>query len=286
MDASEIDSFTIPAHDPANPSYTMNAAQTGTDKMRVNLGLLHHSETVTSVEAHIGSRLYADFHDAIASPQLMAMNTAGHARDRAHTLDAWSDIIRRAAAIGIDKFVVHAGGEPIDAADRPARMQHACTSLAHMADVAAQCGAVICIEDLPRTCLGHSIAEMQTLVAADPRLRVCIDTNHVTVEPPEALIRALGDRLVTLHVSDFDFVNERHWLPGEGKIAWPRVLDALRAVDYRGVWLYEIGFACPKTIFRDRPLTCADFARNAQELFAGKAPTVFSTPKPNLGMWE
>ena len=181
---------------------------------------------------------------------------------RAHTLDAWSDI------------------------DRPARMQHACTSLAHMADVAAQCGAVICIEDLPRTCLGHSIAEMQTLVAADLRLRVCIDTNHVTVEPPEALIRALGDRLVTLHVSDFDFVNERHWLPGEGKIAWPRVLDALRAVDYRGVWLYEIGFACPKTIFRDRPLTCADFARNAQELFAGKAPTVFSTPKPNLGMWE
>ena len=205
---------------------------------------------------------------------------------RAHTLDAWSDIIRRAAAIGIDKFVVHAGGEPIDAADRPARMQHACTSLAHMADVAAQCGAVICVEDLPRTCLGHSIAEMQTLVAADPRLRVCIDTNHVTVEPPEALIRALGDRLVTLHVSDFDFVNERHWLPGEGKIAWPRVLDALRAVDYRGVWLYEIGFACPKTIFRDRPLTCADFARNAQELFAGKAPTVFSTQKPNLGMWE
>ena len=81
-------------------------------------------------------------------------------------------------------------------------------------------------------------------------------------------------------------LQERHWLPGEGKIAWPRVLDALRAVDYRGVWLYEIGFACPKTIFRDRPLTCADFARNAQELFAGKAPTVFSTPKPNLGMRE
>ena len=64
---------------------------------------------------------------------------------------------------------------------------------------------------------------------------------------------------------------------------FPAVAALARA---SGVWLYEIGFACPKTIFRDRPLTCADFARNAQELFAGKAPTVISTPKPNLGMWE
>ena len=211
--------------------------------------------------------------------------SATDANLRAQTLALWAEIVRRAAAVGIAKFIVHPSGEPIPDAERAARIAHARDTLSRLADVAEVSGTVICVEDLPRTCLGHSAEELHFLTAADDRLKICLDTNHVTTEPPEALIRALGEKIVTPHVSDFDFVNERHWLPGEGKIAWPRVLTALRAVDYRGPWLYEIGFACPKTIFRDRPLTCADFAQNARELFAGQAPTVRSTPKPNLGMW-
>ncbi len=50
--------------------------------------------------------------------------------------------------------------------------------------------------------------------------------------------------------------------------------------------MYEIGFEVPVTILRDRELTVADFKRNADEIFAGEKLTVFSTPKPNLGMWE
>ena len=60
----------------------------------------------------------------------------------------------------------------------------------------------------------------------------------------------------------------------------------MEEVNYKGVWLYEIGFECPETILRDRDLTCEDFVRNAKELFENKDITVFSNPKPNLGMWE
>lgn len=204
---------------------------------------------------------------------------------RTRSVQLNADIIRRAAAVGIDKFVIHASGEPIADDKRSERMSRAKKSLAALADVCEKSSVRLCVEDLPRTCLGHSIADMQTLLE-DSRLFCCFDTNHITVEKPQDVIRALGARIATLHVSDFDFVNERHWLPGEGKIEWAAVVTALDAIGYDGVWMYEIATACPKTIYRDRDLTCADFRRNACEILNGKAPTVFSRPKVPLGMWE
>ena len=91
-----------------------------------------------------------------------------------------------------------------------------------------------------------------------------------------------GNKIVTTHVSDYDFVNERHWLPGEGKIDWQELLSTFKAVEYSGPWLYEMSFACPKTIYRERDLTFEDFVRNAKEVFNNEKITVFSTPKEDL----
>ena len=197
-----------------------------------------------------------------------------------------SDIIDKACAIGIDKFIIHPSGEPIEECDRKERMECAKKSLFALAEHAKKYGATICVEDLPRTCLGRSIEDMRELVSAHEDLRVCFDTNHLLYDDNVELVRALGDKIVTLHVSDYDMVNERHWLPGEGKNDWSTILGALKAVGYNGVWLYEIGFACPNTIIRERDLAPSDFVKNARELFEGAPLTVISTPKPNLGFWE
>lgn len=203
-----------------------------------------------------------------------------------HTIAYLSELIKKGTDIGIDKFIIHASGEPIEEEKRGERMECAKESLAELADIAAKCGAVIAVEDLPRTCLGRDSADIAELLSAHDALRVCFDTNHLLTEDPIDFIYKLGDRIITTHVSDCDFINERHWLPGEGKINWQALLQALKDVDYQGAWLYEIGFACPKTIIRDRDLTCEDFVRNARELFAGEVPTVFSRHKEKLGMWE
>ena len=197
-----------------------------------------------------------------------------------------TELMDRASAIGIRTFVIHPSGEPIEECDRPARMACAKESLFRLAEEASKRGAVLAVENLPRTCLGRSAEDMEALIAAHPALRVCFDTNHLLGGDPVDLIRRLGERIVTLHVSDYDFVNERHWLPGEGKVDWQAVLAALREVGYQGPWLYEVPFACPNTILRDRPLTCLDVAENAAALFAGKEPPCLSRPKPNLGFWE
>ncbi len=142
------------------------------------------------------------------------------------------------------------------------------------------------MEDLPRTCLGRDSKDILNLLSADPNLRVCFDTNHLLSENPVDFIKAVGDKIITLHVSDYDNIYERHWLPGEGIIDWQALVEALKEVGYKAPWTYEIGFQAPWSIVRDRNLTCDDFVRNANEILGGKPITVFSTPKPNIGMWE
>jgi len=193
------------------------------------------------------------------------------------------ELIKKASEIGIDKFVVHPSGEPIEQEDRPGRMECSKESLFKLAEIAKKCGGYMAVEDLPRTCLGRNSAEIKELISVHPDLKVCFDTNHLLTENIEDFINNVGNKIITTHVSDYDFVNERHWLPGEGKINWDSLIDALNKVNYKGVWLYEIGFACPKTIIRNRMLTCEDFAKNYDELFTGKDITVLSKPVENLG---
>ena len=198
-----------------------------------------------------------------------------------------SDIIRRGATEGgIDLFVIHPSGEPIEDQDRAERMACAKQSLASLAEVAASVGATIAVENLPRTCLARDTKEMLELISADDRLRVCFDTNHLLEGDPLELIRAVGDKIVTTHVSDYDLLNERHWLPGEGVLDWPSLCSTLREVGYRGVWLYELGFKSPETVLRERELCCADFVRNAREIFDSKPITRLSSPVSGLTSWK
>lgn len=201
------------------------------------------------------------------------------------TIEYHSELIKKAADIGIEKFIIHPGTEPIKADERRDRMECAKESLVRLAEIADREGAVMCVEDLPRTCLGRNSDEIAELASADDRLRLCLDTNHLFTEALPDYIRKFGKRIVTIHVSDYDFLNERHWLPGEGDIDWQSVLAALREVGYSGPWLYEVAFERPASIIGGRDLTCEDIARNAKELFAGEKPTVFARRKPGLEKW-
>lgn len=202
------------------------------------------------------------------------------------TVGYFKELIQKAADIGIDKFVLHASGEPIeDIEERKTRMACAKESLFALAEFAKTCGAQIAVEDLPRSCLGRNSDDILDLISAHDDLRVCFDTNHLLSENPADFVRRVGNKIITTHVSDCDFINERHWLPGEGKIDWQALLGAFSDIGYQGIWLYEIGFHCPRSIIRDRDLTCEDFVRNANEIFQNKPITTFSTHIEGLGMW-
>lgn len=196
---------------------------------------------------------------------------------RQKSVDKCADYIMKASDFGVKVFVIHASGEPIDEERRPEYMAQAKKSLKTLAEVADKCMVTIAVEDLPRTCLGRDSADMLELVSVDDRLKMCFDTNHLLGEDIKGFIEKVGDKLITTHISDYDFVNERHWLAGEGDIDWNELYETLIKVGYNGPWLYELGFEIPKSIKRDRTLTCADFANNAKEIFEGKPITNISS---------
>ena len=138
------------------------------------------------------------------------------------------------------RLILHPSSEPIGDADRAGRLANARASIGELLPVAREIGAVLCIEKLPRTCLGRVTSEMLYLLEPYPDLRVCFDTNHLLLETHEQYFRDLGDRIGTVHVSDYDRVDERHALPGDGVIDWPAFHYMLRSSGYDGIFMFEV----------------------------------------------
>ena len=206
---------------------------------------------------------------------------------RRRTAELHAHYVRVAASMGARIAVVHACLEPVEDADRAERLARAKESMAALADIGSAEGVTVCVENLPRSCLGNTSAELADIVACDPRLRVCFDVNHLLLESHADFLSRLGPLVATLHVSDYDFVNERHWLPGEGKIDWNALADGLDAIGYEDAFTYELSFAAnPKTVARDRDLTAADLVRNTREIEARAPLTVHGAGGlPDLPMW-
>lgn len=148
-----------------------------------------------------------------------------------------------AEKVGARMVIVHPSCEPIDDNVRAERIKLAKRSISDLAERAGQMGCQIAIELLPRTCLGRSAEELLELVEdVDPKLAgVCLDTNHLMsrfASLPE-VVRKLKTRLLALHCSDYDGIDEKHWPPLRGVIDWSALLLALSSVGFSGPLHYE-----------------------------------------------
>ncbi len=149
-------------------------------------------------------------------------------------------LLKQCGEHGIKHAVIHPGTEPNEDKDKPARLEEAKMNLNILTEAAMHYGVTLCVEELPRTCVGNCTREIAYLLTAHPALKVCFDTNHLLGEDYHVFIREFGDRIETLHVSDYDFIDERHQLPGEGKIDWKDMITELEKVNYKGPWMYEV----------------------------------------------
>ena len=159
---------------------------------------------------------------------------------RMANLEFLTEMIAICGEVGPEKLVLHPSSEPIADGEREQRIRNSIASIGILRREAARIGAQLCIEDLPRTCLGRNSAELLRIIAPYPEVKICFDTNHLLSEDLLHFVEACGDRIATVHVSDYDMVDERHWLPGKGKIDWPALYGALMKAGYKGVFMYEL----------------------------------------------
>jgi sugar phosphate isomerase/epimerase len=150
--------------------------------------------------------------------------------------------IKMAERLGADIVVVHGSAEPIGEDERAKRLDKSRSGLEILSQHVQLFGVRLALEVLPRTCLGNTVDELLMLLADVPQKHTgaCLDANHLA-DPgqlPDA-VRQLGERIITLHVSDYDGIDERHWMPFRGIVDWGAFANALRDIEYHGAFVYE-----------------------------------------------
>lgn len=171
-------------------------------------------------------------------------------RDKVAVLSAY---LHSAAGLDAGGLIIHPVPNPIFVPDpeRPelTGMITAATrrSLDDLVPVAQATGVRMLLENLPYHCAYPflSMTELRALVDDYPEdaVSLIVDTGHAwtTGHDPAVEIRTAGTRLHGTHLQDVDAEDpqDNHWVPGEGGLDWPAIANALRDVDYDGLWTFE-----------------------------------------------
>ena len=187
---------------------------------------------------------------------------------RAITYYTHSRLIEAAGKAGVRVAVLHPGAEPISPEERPARLANSREGIIRLREECDRAGILLAVENLPRTCLCNSSSEMIELLRGTGA-GIVFDTNHSLAEDNAAFLAALADSGIpihSLHISDYDLVDERHRLPGDGCNDWSALLSILERAGYKGPLMYEV-VRQPQ----DRePITAAQLGENIRALAAGE----------------
>lgn len=159
---------------------------------------------------------------------------------RAFAVAEFVDMIGVCDAFKPDFYIFHSmAGSPIDGV-REKRKQMIQSTFSQFVSATK---ATVCMENMTNLGVPNTSLETIEIVDGVKGGRICFDTNHYLGEKPQDAILALGQRIVTLHVSDYDFIKEQHLMPMEGKIDWMQVIKALKQIKYNGVFNYEIAMS-------------------------------------------
>lgn len=159
---------------------------------------------------------------------------------RSKAIEDLSQLIDLASPLKAQIAVIHGSYEPIKPEEREDKILACIESLKALVAKCSEYGMKLAIECLPRTCIGNCSSEMLRILQEVDNLYVCFDTNHLTIESPSDFVRKVGKYIITTHVSDYDGIDERHWLPGRGTVDWKDILECLEAVGYDGPILFEL----------------------------------------------
>ncbi len=161
---------------------------------------------------------------------------------RSITIYLQKSLIEAAANAGVSVVVLHPSSEPITGQERLERIKISREAIAQLNRICVESGLLLAVENLPRTCLANNSAEMIEILSGTGA-GVVFDTNHSLVEDNKDFLKnllAASLKIHSLHISDYDMIDERHRLPGDGINDWPGIFTLLEQGGYTGPLLYEV----------------------------------------------
>ena len=106
-----------------------------------------------------------------------------------------------------------------------------------------QAGVVYSVEPHPYTYAANTSGCLRLIEqVGSPALGINFDPSHTfpVGDFPNVSVYQLGEHIKHIHVSDNDAVTNVHWRPGQGKIDWVAMFQALKDVGYGGVVSIEL----------------------------------------------
>ena len=170
--------------------------------------------------------------------------------------------IDAAKMLGVSYAVVHPNCMTMLQREYDEKAQHEMVirHLAPFAEHAAKIGLNIVVENM-RYVYGNEpvhryCGEPEELcrVADELGIGICWDFGHANINglvQSEAL-KYVGKRLKMLHVNDNHAYNDIHLAPFMGKVDWQDAMQGLKAIDYQGLFNYEVAsFRVPAPLKED-----------------------------------
>ena len=111
------------------------------------------------------------------------------------------------------------------------------------AEICAAAGKTMTVEPHPGRYLANHDGALRLLEHVNsPAMGINFDPSHTfpVGDFPNITVYRLNKHIKHLHVSDNDGVTNVHWRPGEGKIDWKAMFEALKEVGYDGVVSIEL----------------------------------------------
>lgn len=107
-----------------------------------------------------------------------------------------------------------------------------------LADAAEKYGVDLAVENVSRQHLLDFLLEQINA----PRFGMCYDSSHDFLEEQNRgrILKKHKHRIKALHLSDNDFKEDRHWIPGEGSIPLDEVLAEILTVPTINTISYEV----------------------------------------------
>lgn len=205
-----------------------------------SLPALEDEARARELEALVGNVSITSLHAAYRPGRDMSVLDED---DRAAAVRRTTEALTLARKLGARQVVVHASQEPMGPGERGARLEAARRSLIALQDAARRASLRLLVETMPPAWIPADLDEAFALVEGldESTVGFCLDTNHSNLQGDLGeIVRALGQRLWSVHLSDNDGVDQRHWLPMAGGIDWRAFLSALDEVSYAGPLFYEL----------------------------------------------